>query len=98
MKKALLSFSLLLILCSCLNTSIAQIHISINILPAEPFVERPPQPTANHVWIEGEWVMSAQSRRVRRYKLTLAGRRQLERETTQFDRMFAGIRKVMRAT
>ncbi len=49
-------------------------------------------------WIEGEWVMSAQSRRVRRYKLTPAGRKQLERETTQFDRMFAGIRKVMRAT
>ena len=36
--------------------------------------------------------------RSRRYKLTRAGRKQLERETTQFDRMFAGIRKVMKAT
>jgi PadR family transcriptional regulator PadR len=49
-------------------------------------------------WIEGEWTMSAQNRRVRRYRLTAAGRKQLERETSQFDRMFAGIRKVMRAT
>src|SRR5580658_448985 len=45
-------------------------------------------------WIEGEWVVSAQSRRVRRYRLTAAGRKQLERETSQFERMFAGIRKV----
>jgi PadR family transcriptional regulator len=49
-------------------------------------------------WIEGEWVVSAQSRRVRRYRLTAAGRKQLEREISQFDRMFAGIRKVMRVT
>ena len=34
----------------------AQISISIKILPPEPFIERPPPPTANHVWIEGEWV------------------------------------------
>jgi PadR family transcriptional regulator PadR len=48
-------------------------------------------------WIEGEWITSDQNRRVRRYKLTAAGRKQLERETSQFERMFAGIRKVMRA-
>lgn len=49
-------------------------------------------------WIEGEWVTSAQSRRVRRYRLTAAGRKQLDREISQFDRMFAGIQKVMRVT
>jgi PadR family transcriptional regulator PadR len=48
-------------------------------------------------WIEGEWVVSAQNRRVRQYRLTAAGRRQLERESLQFDRMFTGILKVMKA-
>ena len=55
MKKAALFFSFFLLLSSCINAIQAQIHISINILPPEPFIERSPQPTTNHVWIEGEW-------------------------------------------
>lgn len=56
MKKAVLCCTFLLVLSSFLGTSFAQIKISINILPTEPFIARPPQPTTNHVWIEGEWV------------------------------------------
>jgi hypothetical protein len=56
MKNPLFCFTLLFVLAPCLNATFAQIHISINILPAEPFVERPPRPTNNHVWVEGEWV------------------------------------------
>ena len=57
MKKPLLLFALVLGLSAFLvNSGSAQISISIKILPPEPFIERPPPPTANHVWIEGEWV------------------------------------------
>ena len=48
-------------------------------------------------WIEGAWVTSPQNHRVRQYRLTSAGRKRLERESSQFDRMFTGILKVMRA-
>jgi PadR family transcriptional regulator, regulatory protein PadR len=47
-------------------------------------------------WVEAEWTVSATNRRVRQYGLTAAGRKQLEREISQFERMFQGIRKVMR--
>ena len=47
-------------------------------------------------WVQSEWSISSSNRRVRRYRLTTAGRKQLEREISQFERMFAGIRKVMR--
>jgi PadR family transcriptional regulator, regulatory protein PadR len=47
-------------------------------------------------WVEAEWIISSSNRRVRRYRLTAAGRKQLEREISQFDRMFTGIVKVMR--
>ena len=56
MRRSLLALSLVFLLSSSLSALHAQIHITINILPSEPFVERPPQPTTNHVWIEGEWV------------------------------------------
>ena len=49
-------------------------------------------------WVEAEWSLSPQNRRVRRYRLTAAGRKQLEREASQFEKMFAGITRVMRAT
>src|SRR5277367_3363930 len=49
-------------------------------------------------WIEGEWTLSDQNRKVRRYRLTPAGRKQLEREISKFERMFSGIHKVMRTT
>lgn len=54
MKKHALFF--LMFLTCLVYRSEAQISISINIIPPEPFVVRPPQPSNNHVWIEGEWV------------------------------------------
>jgi PadR family transcriptional regulator PadR len=47
-------------------------------------------------WVKSEWSVSSSNRRVRRYRLTTAGRKQLEREISQFERMLAGITKVMR--
>jgi PadR family transcriptional regulator len=47
-------------------------------------------------WVQSDWSVSSSNRRVRRYRLTTAGRKQLEREISQFERMFAGITKVMR--
>ncbi len=48
-------------------------------------------------WIEAAWVISEQNREVKQYRLTAAGRKQLDLESSRFDRMFAGILKVMRA-
>lgn len=47
-------------------------------------------------WVQSEWSISSSNRRVRRYRLTTAGRKQLDREISQFERMFAGITKVIR--
>jgi transcriptional regulator len=48
-------------------------------------------------WLSAEWGVSERNRQVRIYKLTAAGRKQLERKTTSFERLLAGITKVMRA-
>jgi PadR family transcriptional regulator, regulatory protein PadR len=47
-------------------------------------------------WVQSEWSISSSNRRIRRYRLTTSGRKQLEREISQFERMLAGINKVMR--
>jgi PadR family transcriptional regulator, regulatory protein PadR len=47
-------------------------------------------------WLTAEWGLSARNRRVRIYKITPAGRKQLGREVSSFDRMLAGIARVMR--
>src|SRR5215472_14992496 len=47
-------------------------------------------------WVQAEWTVSLTNHRVRQYRLTAAGRKQLEREISGFERMFLGIRKVMR--
>jgi PadR family transcriptional regulator, regulatory protein PadR len=47
-------------------------------------------------WVESEWSISTNNRRVRKYRLTVSGRKQLERQISQFERMFEGITKVMR--
>jgi PadR family transcriptional regulator PadR len=47
-------------------------------------------------WVSAEWGVSARNRRVRVYKITAAGRKQLAREVSSFERMLAGIAKVMR--
>jgi len=47
-------------------------------------------------WLAAEWGLSSRNRRVRVYKITPAGRKQLEREVSSFDRMLEGIARVMR--
>jgi PadR family transcriptional regulator, regulatory protein PadR len=47
-------------------------------------------------WVEAEWGLSARNRKVRIYKITAAGRKKLQREVSSFDRMLAGISRVMR--
>ena len=47
-------------------------------------------------WVQAEWGVSSRNRRVRIYKVTAAGRRQLDREVSSFDRMLEGISRVMR--
>jgi PadR family transcriptional regulator PadR len=47
-------------------------------------------------WLAAEWGMSARNRKVRVYKITAAGRKQLDRQVSSFDRMLEGIARVMR--
>jgi transcriptional regulator len=47
-------------------------------------------------WVAAEWGMSARNRRVRTYKLTPAGRKQLQREASGFERLLEGIQRIMR--
>jgi PadR family transcriptional regulator PadR len=49
-------------------------------------------------WVTAEWGLSARNRRVRIYKITAAGRKQLDREVSSFERMLQGIARVMRPT
>jgi PadR family transcriptional regulator, regulatory protein PadR len=46
-------------------------------------------------WVEAEWGLSPQNRRVRIYKITAAGRKQLERQVSDFERMMEGFTRVM---
>jgi PadR family transcriptional regulator, regulatory protein PadR len=47
-------------------------------------------------WLASEWGISENNRRARFYQLTAAGRRQLEQEAAEFDRMVKAIQLVMR--
>jgi transcriptional regulator len=47
-------------------------------------------------WLAAEWGTSARNRRVRIYRLTTAGRQQLERKVSAFERLLTGITKVLR--
>ena len=49
-------------------------------------------------WIESEWKMTENNRRAKYYTLTRAGRKQLETEQEQWDRMTAIIAQVMHST
>jgi transcriptional regulator len=46
-------------------------------------------------WLEAETGISAKGRPTRIYKITEAGTRHLEREVVSFERMFAGITRVL---
>src|SRR5262245_22456827 len=47
-------------------------------------------------WVDAEWGQSVNNRRARFYRLTVAGRKQLEREVSAFDRLMDAIARVMR--
>jgi transcriptional regulator len=47
-------------------------------------------------WVSAEWGVSAHNRRIRIYRITAAGRKQLDREVSAFQRMLDGIARVMR--
>ncbi len=47
-------------------------------------------------WVTANWGISARNRKVRTYKLTPAGRKQLGREIAGFARLLEGIGRVMR--
>jgi PadR family transcriptional regulator PadR len=47
-------------------------------------------------WVVAEWGVSARNRRVRTYRITPAGRKQLEREVSSFEQALLGISRVLR--
>src|SRR3954452_23799151 len=47
-------------------------------------------------WLSAEWGISENNRRARFYRLTPLGRKQLEQEAADFDRMVKAIQLVMR--
>ena len=47
-------------------------------------------------WLTSTWSVSERNRQVRIYKLTPLGRRQLERKVNAFERLLAGVLKVLR--
>jgi transcriptional regulator len=49
-------------------------------------------------WIESEWGTSDNNRRARFYKLTKAGRKQLQVEEAQWAHLSLAINKIMQAT
>jgi transcriptional regulator len=49
-------------------------------------------------WAKAEWGTSENNRRARYYRLTAAGRRQLDAERAEFDRMVGAIQRVLGTT
>jgi transcriptional regulator len=49
-------------------------------------------------WIKSEWGVSDNNRKAKYYSLTAAGRRQLEAETANWERLAAAINLVLRTT
>lgn len=49
-------------------------------------------------WISSEWGASENNRRAKFYRLTKAGRRQLEVETSNWERLSAAVAQVLETT
>ncbi|HYP09583.1 MAG TPA: PadR family transcriptional regulator [Bryobacteraceae bacterium] len=47
-------------------------------------------------WVSAEWGASENNRRARFYTLTSTGRKQLDRQTQQFERVLGAIQQVLR--
>jgi len=50
-----------------------------------------------HGWAKAEWAQSENGRRAKYYTLTRAGRKALEQEAAQWDRLSAAISLIVRA-
>jgi len=48
-------------------------------------------------WVKAEWRQTENNRRARYYRLTAAGRRELETQSENFDRLIGAITRVMAA-
>jgi len=46
-------------------------------------------------WVKAEWGVTEENRRARYYRLTLAGNKQLELETQQFERVMGAMVRVI---
>ena len=46
-------------------------------------------------WIESDWGTSENNRRAKYYRLTGAGRKQLETETSNWERLSAAVRQIL---
>jgi len=46
-------------------------------------------------WVKAEWGVTAENRRARYYRLTAAGRRQLEQEISDFERVIGAVTRVI---
>jgi PadR family transcriptional regulator, regulatory protein PadR len=46
-------------------------------------------------WVKGEWGVTNENRRARYYRLTAAGRKQLETEVSQFERVMGAVKRVI---
>lgn len=46
-------------------------------------------------WVQAEWGISETNRKVRFYRLTAAGRKQLQSEINDYDRLTQGIQAVL---
>jgi transcriptional regulator len=49
-------------------------------------------------WVKAEWGVTAGNRRARYYRLTAAGRKQLEQEISRFDRVIGAVTRVIQTT
>lgn len=47
-------------------------------------------------WVKAEWGLSENNRRARYYTVTAAGRKRLESERDEFERLVAAIQRVLR--
>lgn len=46
-------------------------------------------------WVKAEWGVTRENRRARYYRLTAAGRKQLEQEISQFQRVIGAVTRVI---
>ena len=71
-------------------------HVSDDLLQVEEGSLYPAlQRMLNEGWLESEAGTSAKGRPTRIYRVTEAGIRHLEREVSSFEKMFAGITRVL---